>query len=138
MTKDEILVARDALGLTMLELAGLLGIERSDVARWGMGYNPTIAVMSRAYSVIAAAADAIIDKESAPLVRRDIPAHFGCPPCATSAEYDHWREVARHYPPGKGGFCADCTAVYQSQHIRAGTCQNPGFLFSPDKEEDCV
>lgn len=53
----------------------------------------------------------------------------GTPKCCDHETYLAWLKVARVVPPGREGFCADCTKEFQAAHIKRGTCEHPYITF---------
>lgn len=54
------------------------------------------------------------------------------PKCSTPEQYFAWVEVARIVPPGKAGFCTDCTPEYAALMRSIGLCENTFIEFDKD------
>lgn len=53
----------------------------------------------------------------------------GIPKCSTPEQFRYWVAAARHVPPGRAGFCEDCTQEYATEMRLCELCEHPEIIF---------
>lgn len=58
------------------------------------------------------------------------------PRCFTLKKFNAWKSAALEAPPGKSGYCEDCTPSYQAKMIRKKLCNYPNTEFFAERRSD--